>query len=386
MEETIRQSRAFLQTVIDAIPDVLLVIGTDYRIVLANRAAREMAGGIDPTVGWACHQLSHHRDLPCAGKDEPCPLRQVIASKIPVAVTHTHYDAEGKPFFVEVTAAPVLNETGEVDYVIEACRDITDRKRAEEALQKAHDELEDEVQRRTAELAKANEDLRGKEVAGQHLLEKLISAHEEERARIARELHDDAGQSLAALVLRLGSLEATLPADAEDAKRQVIELQGFASSIVEEVRRLMRDLRPSLLDDLGLIAAISSFAERQLTPADVQFTIDVQGKKRKLAQPLETVLFRIFQEAINNIAKHAQANNGRIELRFKDRSVEARITDDGRGFDPVSSHTTWQTFGLLGIEERVAILGGTLRIESQEGQGTQIRFEVPAPIFPQSPT
>ena len=297
MEETIRQSGAFLQTIIDAIPDVLLVIGTDYRIVLANRAAREMAGGIDPTVGLACHQLSHHRDLPCAGKDEPCPLSQVIATKAPVAVTHTHYDAEGKEFFVEVTAAPVLNETGEVSYIIEACRDvtdrmrleralrltqfsvdhagdavfwlgpdarffyanaracqhlgysreellsmtvhdvdpdfpaevwpkhweelkrrgsftfesqhrtkdgglvpveitvnylefegkeyncafvrdITDRKRAEEALQQAHDELEDKVQRRTAELAKANEelvvlnkDLWCKEVAGQHLLE-----------------------------------------------------------------------------------------------------------------------------------------------------------------------------------------------------------------------
>ena len=81
MEETIRQSGAFLQTVIDAIPDVLLVIGTDYRIVLANRAAREMAGGIDPTVDLACHRLSHHRDLPCAGKDEPCPLCQVITSQ-----------------------------------------------------------------------------------------------------------------------------------------------------------------------------------------------------------------------------------------------------------------------------------------------------------------
>ena len=112
----------------------------------------------------------------------------------------------------------------------------------------------------------------------------------------------------------------------------MLELQGFASSIVEEVRRLMRDLRPSLLDDLGLIAAVSSFAETQLTPADVKFTIDVQGKKRKLAPSLETALFRIFQEAITNIAKHSAAKNGRIELRFKDASVEAQITDDGRGF------------------------------------------------------
>ncbi len=375
MEETIRRSGAFLQTVIDAIPDVLLVIGTDYRIVLANRAAREMAGGIDPTIDLTCHRLSHHRDLPCAGKDEPCPLCQVITSKVPVTVMHTHYGADGRECFVEVTAAPVVNKAGEVSYIIEACRDvtdqvrlertlrltqfsvdragdavfwlgpdsrffyanaracrhlgysreellsmtvhdvdpnfpaevwpkhweelkqrgsltfesehrtkdgglvpveitvnhlefegkeyncafvrdITDRKRAEESLQKAHDELEDKVQRRTAELAKANEDLRDKEATAQHLLGKLISAHEEERARIARELHDEAGQSLAALLLRLGSLEATLPAGAKQAKRQVLELQILTSSIVEEVRRLMRNLRPSLLDDLGLIAAV----------------------------------------------------------------------------------------------------------------------------------
>ncbi len=498
MEETIRQSGAFLQTVIDAIPDVMLVIGTDYRIALANRAAREMAGGIDPTIGLTCHQLSHHRDLPCTGKDEPCPLHQAFATKAPVTVTHTHYDADGKECFVEVSAAPVLNEAGEVNYIIEACRDvtervrlerelrltqfsvdragdavfwlgsdarffyanaracrhlgysreellsmtvhdvdpnfqaevwpkhweetkrrgsftfesqhrtrdgglvpveitvnylefegkeynctfvrdITDRKRAEETLQNAHDELEDKVQRRTAELVKANEDLRDKEATAQHLLSKLISAHEEERARIARELHDEAGQSLAALLLRLGSLEASLPAGAKEAKRQVLELQLSTSSIVEEVRRLMRDLRPSLLDDLGLTAAVSSFAETQLAQADVKFTIDIQGKKRKLAPSLETALFRIFQEAITNIAKHSAANNGRIELRFKDSSIAARITDNGHGFNPVTSHATWQTFGLLGIEERVAILGGTLRIESQEGRGTQIHFEVPAP-------
>ena len=93
---------------------------------------------------------------------------------------------------------------------------------------------------------------------------------------------------------------------------------------------------------------------------------------------METALFRIFQEAITNIAKHAEAKNGRIELRFKDSSIEARITDDGRGFNPVASRATWQTFGLLGIEERVAILGGTLRIDSQEGRGTQIHLRSPS--------
>ena len=115
------------------------------------------------------------------------------------------------------------------------------------------------------------------------------------------------------------------------------ELQTLTASIVEEVRRLMQDLRPSLLDDQGLIPAIRSYAKKRLERSGVKFQIDVQGVKRKLPASMETALFRIFQEAITNIAKHAEAKNGRIELRFKDSSVEAQITDDGRGFDPVTS-------------------------------------------------
>jgi PAS domain S-box-containing protein len=128
MEEAIRRSRAFLQTVIDAIPDTMLVIGRDFRISLANRAAREIAGGIDPTACLTCHQLSHHQELPCEGLNDPCPLRKVIETKAPATVMHTHYDANGKEVLVEVIAAPVFDEAGEVTHIIEACRNITDPK------------------------------------------------------------------------------------------------------------------------------------------------------------------------------------------------------------------------------------------------------------------
>jgi PAS domain S-box-containing protein len=134
MEETIRQSRVFLQTVIDAIPDALLVIGQDYRIALANRAAREMAGGIDPAGCLTCHQLSHHSAVPCEGLKEPCPLRAVIASRAPIRVTHTHYDDHGNEVFVEISAAPVFNAAGEVSHIVEACCDVTERMRLERAL------------------------------------------------------------------------------------------------------------------------------------------------------------------------------------------------------------------------------------------------------------
>ncbi len=135
MEEAIRRSRAFLQTVIDAIPETMLVIGRDYSISLANRAARDMAGGIDPVACLACHQLSHKSSLPCDGRNDGCPLRRVVATKAPVTVIHVHHDSEGNEVFVEVTAAPVFNDEGEVTHIIESCRDITERKRAETALE-----------------------------------------------------------------------------------------------------------------------------------------------------------------------------------------------------------------------------------------------------------
>ena len=140
MEEALRKSQAFLQTVIDSIPDVMLVIGRDYRIVLANRAAREMAPDVEPTC-MLCHRFSHHRDVPCEGEKEPCPLRKVIATKLPMTVMHTHFKEAGEEVSVEIAAAPVFDEAGEVTHIIETCRDITARKRAEDALEHERDLL-----------------------------------------------------------------------------------------------------------------------------------------------------------------------------------------------------------------------------------------------------
>jgi PAS domain S-box-containing protein len=136
MEEAIRHSRDFLQTVIDAIPDPILVIERDYRVTMANRATRELSGRLDMVSECLpCYAVSHHRDSPCADDQcHPCPLQEILKTKSPLTVLHTHHDANGEEVFVEVTAAPIFDEKGEVSHVIEACRDITARKQAEETL------------------------------------------------------------------------------------------------------------------------------------------------------------------------------------------------------------------------------------------------------------
>jgi PAS domain S-box-containing protein len=135
MEEAIRQSRAFLQTVIDAMPDVMLVIGRDHRIVLANRSARALSGGVDVVSSCLpCYQVIRHGGGSKEGKCHPCPLQQTISTKAPVRVIQTRRDARGQEAYFEISAAPVFDDRGEVTHIVEACRDITDRKRGEEAL------------------------------------------------------------------------------------------------------------------------------------------------------------------------------------------------------------------------------------------------------------
>jgi len=136
----LRKSRNFLQTLIDGIPDIVMVIDFDHRIALANRAARKIAKGIEPIASCLrCYQISHHRDIPCEGLEHPCPLEQVIATQKPVAVMHTHYDPEGNKIFIEVSAAPIFNKAGKVIQIIESCRDITELKQLDEALRKSEE-------------------------------------------------------------------------------------------------------------------------------------------------------------------------------------------------------------------------------------------------------
>lgn len=139
MDGNLRQLRNFLRGVIEAIPEVTLVVDRDFRVVLANKAARERVGGEDPvSAGLKCFQVSRHRDVPCQA-DEPCPLAYVLEHKTPITVTHTHFDAQGREVIVEVSAAPIFDETDEVVRVIESCCDITERTRAEEALRRERD-------------------------------------------------------------------------------------------------------------------------------------------------------------------------------------------------------------------------------------------------------
>jgi signal transduction histidine kinase len=211
------------------------------------------------------------------------------------------------------------------------------------------------------------------------LLHRVVGAQEAERQRIARELHDATGQSLTAIALGLRGVETMLEGDQPVEVEQVEELKSFSTSALGELRQIIADLRPSQLDDLGLAAAIQWYVQEFEKRYAIRTDFVAEGNRSRLPPEYETVLFRIVQEALTNIAKHANASWAVVRLENFPARVCVTIKDDGRGFDldearRSEGRTGW---GLLGIQERTRLLGGQYEIHSKPGRGTRIRVTVP---------
>jgi signal transduction histidine kinase len=225
-------------------------------------------------------------------------------------------------------------------------------------------------------------ELQRKEAMRGQLLEKLITAQEEERKRIARDLHDQLGATLSGLTLSIEAAEQSLSDQPSPMRERWQRTKALAIQALEETDKLILDLRPVVLDDLGLVAAIRADAETRLQPRGIDVQVNVIGSRRRLAPELELTLFRIVQEAVNNIAKHANAQHVNLALEFKDSVVVVTVEDDGRGFDAravASSDDKTRGLGLLGMAERAQLAGGSFQLESQVGHGTRIVLTMPAP-------
>jgi signal transduction histidine kinase len=230
------------------------------------------------------------------------------------------------------------------------------------------------------ENARAAQDLEDASRIREQLLEKLISAQEEERRRIARELHDDASQSLAALAITLDDVAGALPVTSHDAGQQLMLLKQQAVQTLSRIRDLALELRPSALDDLGLTMAIDWYAKDYLSKHGLDVRIEVEGPQVKLPSHTETMLFRIVQEALTNTVKHGQATRASVRLEDAEDTIAGEIDDDGRGFDVQSvmrGGGMRRSLGIHGMTERAALLGGSLIVQSQRGKGTHLRVEVP---------
>lgn len=209
---------------------------------------------------------------------------------------------------------------------------------------------------------------------------RAIDAQEEERRSIALSLHDDTGQALTMLIISLDQLEARLPAQSTNLVKDIHTSRQLASNALAELRRIVFGLRPAILDDLGLVPAIRWYARSNLEAAGISFDVDAPESMPQMPPQISITLFRISQEAVNNILRHAAARSVNIRIDIRSDSICLEIKDDGRGFDlqaATAGALENQHLGLLGLRERAELLGGEIRMDSTPGQGTCLEVCLP---------
>ncbi len=281
-------------------------------------------------------------------------LRRALAGEDLSAVI----EARGLAF--EAWYSPLRDDRGELVGVIGAAIDITARKRAEEERARLH-----------AQVRASRERL-------QMLSRQLVEAQEEERRRIARELHDEIGQVLTAVRTNLQAIQ--LSPDPTTLGPRLGESIGIVERALQQVRDLSLDLRPSLLDDFGLVPALEWYVDRQAQRSGFEADFIADPAEMRFSSILETACFRVAQAALTNVVRHAQAKHVRVELRRTETELQLLVRDDGVGFDVSAAleraaHAA--TLGLLAIQERVRLAGGQVEINAAPMQGTEIRARFP---------
>ena len=256
------------------------------------------------------------------------------------------------------------DEIGQLAESLEAMRQHL--RAAHDSVEQTNKELEIRVSERTERLGQ--------------VLRQTISAQEDERRRLARELHDETAQTIAALSVALDRARDGIAEARPEAVSQIGHAKELSSRLLAETRRLILGLRPTVLDDMGLLPAIRWYAESYLGDKGIKVRVDAALPVQRLPAHIEVALFRIVQEALANVAKHSQAGHVDVRLALEDGEIAITVADDGRGFDV--GHALGRTgpiesVGLLGMQERARLLGGRLEIHSPDGGGTVVRVQVP---------
>jgi len=385
LESADAESNRFRGEALSQITDMVIAVDNDRHLIYINPAAER-------------HYRVNSSDVLGRNVDEVLNVRwpdgfdvHSVAAKLEEdgfwRGESLHLRSDGTEFNAELTVSVLRDNTEKVAGRLAIIRDVTERKHAEQELLRAHDELEARVRERTRELNETNEALQQEmEVRARmerhrtELLQRIVTMQEDERQRIARDIHDQLGQRVTALRLQLTSLSDGL--SRESLSDQIDAIKNTAQRLDAEVGFLAYELRPASLDDIGLPETARAFLRNWSQNYEIEAEFTVRGiADQRLRPEVETHLYRIMQESLNNIAKHAKATNVSVLLTLEDNTVVLIVEDDGCGFETEEVSDRPESFkglGLLGIRERAALVGGTVEIESARDNGTTIYVRVPA--------
>lgn len=329
------------RAVFDSAPDGIVVVDHEGRIRDLNPRALEQFGyEREELIGEKIEVLVPDRQKRFHREERRSYMKGPAARPMGVGLELAGRRKDGATFPVEISLSPM--ESGERTFVISVVRDVTERQR-----------------------------LRAFGIGA-------LRAAEEERQRIARELHDDTAQRLAAMLVRLRV--AIREVDTAARERLLEEIRSGVLETAESVRRIARGLRPPVLDEVGVVAAIRSHVEALRKAYEFEIEFDVDGAEPRMTPDVELALYRIVQEALANVVRHADASRARVEVRPGNERVVATIEDDGRGFRIDAAAAPPSGLGLIGMRERARNAGGKLEIDSEPGGGTRVRVVLPARI------
>lgn len=371
-----------LSQLLESTGEGIFGIDMDGRCTFINRAGAEQLGWLPAEVlGHNMHELAHHSHAGGAHYPEHlCPIFNAFRKALPCRIdTELFWRKNGSAFAVEYSSYPIV-EGGVVQGAVVTFVDISARRQAEDALRQAHAVLEQRVSERTQALSEALEQLR-------ELSAYTHSVREEERTRIAREVHDELGSLLVALKMDVGWLDKRL---GEQQQRSLDEAQAMRERMrskcqnmgrlieaaVDNVGRIITDLRPSILDHQGLWAALDWQAHEFVQSAELalDWQMDVNDAT-PLPEQAAIGIFRIFQEMLSNVGRHAQASRVAITIQATARDISIAVQDNGKGAEAAAFEAA-NAYGVMGMRERARHLGGTLEISSQVGHGALFHLHI----------
>jgi PAS domain S-box-containing protein len=348
LEET-RRAHDELDAIFNTIPDSIHIIGADYRVVKANLGGARLQGlRLDEIIGRPCFYVFHQFDEPCEG----CLVDQTFTTGRPGRATHARRHADGSQVVTDVYTYPLLDEQGRVFQVLEYARDVTERVRLQEELAHKAQQL-------------------------QRLLTETISAQEEERARIARDMHDGVTQLLIGALYETQAARELLRGTSHPAVIKLERAQDLIHQVEGETRRVIGDLHPPILDTIGLVPALKRYVTSFQDTFHMPCVLHVVGQPFRLSGMAELAIYRIVQEALHNVESHAHAHSASVMLNFQPDGLCVVVKDDGQGFNPSdvladpSDH-----YGLPSMLERAQSIGAQLQVDSAPGQGTRIILAV----------
>ena len=362
-EISLHESEERYRGLAEAAHDIIVIVTPDDRIEYANKFAAQSVGMTpEEIVG-----LPRSRFFPPAINERHREnLRKVFEHGLPM-FTESWLPLPSGEIWLSSWMVPLKDESGAVKEILSISRNITERKALEEALIEAKNSLEQRVAERTADLINSREQLR-------RLTRQTVLAQENERRRLSRELHDETGQALIGLKFSLDEILAETPENLENTRKKITKTIARTDDLNYQIRNLAHGLHPPILDIAGIDLALNGFCREFSEETHLPVTYSGEDKLPALSEEINITLYRFVQEALTNVVKHAHASDAYVSLRHRADSITLCVKDNGTGFE---ANRTSKGIGLLGMEERLGLLGGRLEIRSSKRYGTQLKAVVP---------